>query len=92
MKKLKNIYSVYLLLYFVLYFPLLMQFFTNTKKFLIVYFFTSSILILLYLFINWFKDENNVSYNNTTYDFNFQLELNRILFARNVLPTKGLSA
>lgn len=53
MKKLKNIYSVYLLLYFVLYFPLLMQFFTNTKKFLIVYFFTSSILILLYLFINF---------------------------------------
>lgn len=45
-----------------------------------------------YLFINWFKDENNVSYNNTTYDFNFQLELNRILFARNVLPTEGLSA
>ena len=32
-----------------------------------------------YLFINWFSDENNISYQNVTYDFNFQLELNKIL-------------
>lgn len=36
-----------------------------------------------YLFINWYKDENNISYQNVTYDFNFQLELNKILLEKN---------
>lgn len=35
------------------------------------------------LFVNWGADENNISYQNVTYDFNFQLELNKILVAKN---------
>lgn len=38
-----------------------------------------------FLFINWFNDENNISYQNVTYDFNFQLELNKILTNKNYL-------
>lgn len=43
-----------------------------------------------FLFINWFHDENYVSYQNVTYDFNFQLELNKILVERNYKFTKGM--
>lgn len=36
-----------------------------------------------FLFIDWYNNDNNVSYQDVTYDFNFQLELNKILLEKN---------